>query len=145
MSYSPGYPWGVEGRAELSHPRPLLIPMHPQRSHSLVGQREEQKSPWGSVSVAQPRSNTPGLSALLSAQLQTSPTLASLSQSNQYSTPGDLEGGEQPQGAGQSRHRGLGAGPGQLRSLCVPGYGDREGTAIVLGFICQHKEAAQPQ
>lgn len=56
MSYNlvcPGVGAGGGG-AELSHPRPLPISMHPQRSHSPVGQREEQKSPWGSMSTAQP-------------------------------------------------------------------------------------------
>lgn len=54
MFYNLEYPGvGVGGGgAELSHPHPLPISMHPQHSHSLVGQREEQKSPWGSVSMA---------------------------------------------------------------------------------------------
>lgn len=45
MSYTPGYPRvGVGGGgAELSHPRPLPISVHPQRFHLLVGQRQEQK------------------------------------------------------------------------------------------------------
>lgn len=34
--------------------------------------------------------------------------------------------------------------PGQLRSLCVRGDGDREGMATLLCLICRHKEAAQP-
>lgn len=52
--------------------------------------------------------------------------------------------GTGPRCWGETRCRGLGGGPGQLRSLRVHGDGDREGTAIVLCLICRHKEAAQP-